>query len=119
MLSVTTDKAVEDLNKIVGFLEQEPTHAQAIAFNLAAHMTNVKEQLTNTIRGIERKKRTAASHVLFFLISDEKRARKLYAVPVQYVSYATITDNKIRQLSNNLKTEMVKLGMQVIGSFAI
>ena len=64
--SVTTDKAVEDLNKIVGFLEQEPTHAQAIAFNLAAHMTNVKEQLTNTIRGIERKKRTAASHVVLF-----------------------------------------------------
>ena len=62
-MAVTNDKPVEEIDKIVVFLEQEPTRAQAIAFKLASH---VKQPLTNTIRGIEKKKRTLEYHVLVY-----------------------------------------------------
>ena len=48
-------------------------------------------------------------------ISDERRSRKPYAIPVQYVTYNSIKDSEIRTLAEKLKAEMVRIGMQVVG----
>ena len=44
--------------------------------------------------------------------------KKPYAVPVKYFSYSTLEDADIRSLDDNMKVEIVKLGMTVVGTIA-
>lgn len=45
------------------------------------------------LRNIFKKKRTAATHVLVLMLSDEKRLKKPYALPVRYVPCRTLRIN--------------------------
>ena len=45
-----------------------------------------------------KKRQPAASHVLLFLLSDERRNRKPFAIPVQYVPYHSLRDQFVRDL---------------------
>ena len=49
------------------------------------------------------------------MVSEERRNKKPYALPVQYVPYHSIRDHFIRDLSKNVKLEMTKLGMKAAG----
>ena len=51
------------------------------------------------------------------MISDEKRAKKPYAIPVQYVPYDTLRDQYIRDLLVELKRDMKELDIEVIGEY--
>lgn len=62
------------------------------------------------------KKRSPASHLLIFMLADELRNVKPYAVPVQFLPIKSITDDQIRQLELEIETlmksnEMVTVGM--------
>ena len=61
-------------------------------------------------------KQPAETHALVIMVSEEQRKKKPYALPVQYVPYHSIRDRYIRDLSKNLKEEMTKLGMKVVGN---
>ena len=63
------------------------------------------------------KKRVAASHVLVFMIADELRNRKPYAVPVQFMPYKSLTDSKLRELEVQLEDAMRNAGMTVVGMY--
>ena len=63
-----------------------------------------------------RHQQTAASHILVFMISTEDRRRKPYALPVQCVPYKGLSDSKVRDLANNIISEMVKRKMNVAGN---
>ena len=62
------------------------------------------------------KKRSPASHLLIFMLADELKNVKPYAVPVQFPPIKSITDDQIRQLELEIETlmksnEMVTVGM--------
>jgi hypothetical protein len=46
------------------------------------------------------KKRAVATHLLIFMISEEVRNRKPYAIPVRILTYSSITDAKLRTLKD-------------------
>ena len=47
--------------------------------------------------------------------SAELRNRKPYAIPVQCLPYASLREQDMRRMVNNLIEEMVKLGMNIAG----
>lgn len=67
------------------------------------------------LRKFFKKKRTAATHVLVLMLSDEKRSKKPYAIPVRYVPCRTLNDLYIRDLTRNLKEEMKKRDLSLTG----
>ena len=64
-----------------------------------------------------KKTQSAATHMLILMVSEERRNKKPYALPVQYVPYHSIRDHFIRDLSKNVKLEMTKLGMKAVGKY--
>lgn len=75
----------------------------------------LKLEFLSYLKGLYSKKRCAASHLMIFMIADECRNRKPYAVPVQFLSYKSITDLKLRELELEVERAMNSLGMIVIG----
>ena len=67
-----------------------------------------------------KKRQPGATHVLLFLVSDERRKnRKPYALPVQYVPYKSIRDQFVRDLTDIIKREMIALGLKPVGKFIV
>ena len=66
-------------------------------------------------RDLFKKKRAAASHVE--VISDEKRNRKPYALPVKFVPCQTLKDEQVREFNQEIKQKMVEKGLKVVGRF--
>lgn len=52
---------------------------------------------------------------MVFMIADEKRDLKPYAVPVRFLPYHSVTDCRLRELRDELRSTMVNLGMVVVG----
>ena len=80
-------------------------------------LTAVRKELFAFINGVTCHQRTPATHVLVFMISSEDRRKKPYALLVQCVPYKGLTNAKIRQLANNIISEMVKRKMNVAGTY--
>ena len=57
------------------------------------------------------KKRTAASHVLLVMLSEERRSLKPYAAPVMYIPYSSMKDQYVRDITKKVKVAMVERGM--------
>ena len=56
---------------------------------------------------------------MIFMVADERRDMKPYAIPVRALPFKSITDAKVRQLRDELKLEMENLGMVVAGLFSL
>ena len=83
----------------------------------ASDLTSLRERLLRYAQDLFSKKREAASHLMVFMIADEKRDMKPYAVPVRFIPYHSVTDQKLRELCQELRSVMVNLGMVVVGEF--
>lgn len=81
----------------------------------ASDLTSLRERLLRYAQDLFSKKREAASHLMVFMIADEKRDMKPYAVPVRFIPYHSVTDKKLRELCQELRSVMVNLGMVVVG----
>ena len=64
-----------------------------------------------------KKRQPAATHVLAILISEERRNKKPYAIPVQFFPYCSIRDQYIGDVTAQVKTEMVKMDLKPVGRF--
>jgi len=84
--------------------------------NIPSQLTTVRTKLLAFIKGVTRHRRIPATHILVFMISNEDRRKKPYALPIQCIPYKGLTDAKIRQLANNIISEMVKRKMNVAGT---
>lgn len=107
-------KTNRGLSETVQEIEKRVTGRQERG-NLPKDLSMLRQELETYVKGVYSKKREAASHLLVFMISDELRDFKPYAIPVRVITYKSISDGKLRDLKNELKTEMKKLGMKVIG----
>ena len=77
----------------------------------------LKSDLFKYQKGIYMKRRTMATHLLIFMISEELRNKKPYAIPVRIMPVTTVKDLEIRTLQVQLKTAMEEEGMEVVGEF--
>lgn len=63
------------------------------------------------------KKRNPASHLLVFMIADELRNTKPYAIPIQFIPIKSITDQQIRLLELEVETAMKSIEMVPVGKY--
>ena len=97
------------LDSLLPFLNPASPRVVDVTASLNNMANDWKEYLQNVF---VKKRRPAATHVLMLMVSEERRNKKPYALPVQYVPYYSIHDQYIRDLSKDVKTEMTKLGMK-------
>ena len=71
--------------------------------------------MVSVIKKVTRHQRTAATHILVFMISNEERRKKPYAMPVQCMPYTSLSDFKVRELANLIIGEMTSRKMKVAG----
>lgn len=83
--------------------------------NFAPQLSDLKKKLQEYVKGVYTKRREAASHLLLFMISDEFRNYKPYAIAVRVIKYNSITDAKFRELKTELMNQMHLLGMTTVG----
>ena len=83
--------------------------------NVPRQLTDLRSKAVSFIEGCTRMKRTAATHLLVFMISPESRNKKPYAVPVQCIPYSGMSEDTICGLANRLIAEMSARGMRVAG----
>ena len=83
--------------------------------NIAGDLSNLRKRLLEYVQSLYSKRRDAASHLMVFMIADEKRDVKPYAVLVRFLPYHSVTDCRLRELRDELKSTMVNLGMVVVG----
>lgn len=79
------------------------------------NLFSLKSSLLQYLKDLYSKKRIAASHLLIFMIADELRNRKPYAIPVQFLPYRSLTDANLRELEVQLEEAMRREGMTVVG----
>ena len=82
--------------------------------NVTNQLRLIQQRLVTFIKGVTRHQRTAASHILVFIISSEDQRKKL---PVQCVPYKGLSDCKVRVVANHIVSEMVKRKMNVAGIY--
>ena len=81
-------------------------------------IVKLSPRLLNYVKEVYTKKRSAATHLMIFMISDESRNTKPYAVPVRFLPYHSITDNKLRQLQMEIEDAMIDLNMIPVGKYS-
>ena len=85
--------------------------------NIPSQLKDIRKQLAVFIKGVTRHQRTPATHILVFMISNEERDKKPYALPVQCIPYKGLSDSKVRQLANKIIHEMKIRNMKVAGNY--
>ncbi|XP_028416819.1 uncharacterized protein LOC114541027 [Dendronephthya gigantea] len=78
-------------------------------------MMKLRDKLLGYFKELYSKKRIAATHLMIFMISDELRNTKPYAVPVRFMPYSSITDAKLRELELQIEDAMVTVNMVAVG----
>ena len=72
-------------------------------------------QYSQYSKNFHKKKRTIATHVVVTMLSDERRSTKPYAMPVRYIPCTTLKDQDFRNFNKDLKWEMKKQNMTLVG----
>lgn len=108
-------KIAEGINDILRRING-PVHGRG---NIQADISVLKKELESYIKGVTTKRREAASHLLLFMISDELRNFKPYAVPVRVIKYKSITDAMLRGFKEDLRKAMKECGMTTVGMYKV
>ena len=106
------------------------THQQAVNFNqelATAYLMvgvdrpvpvqDLQPSLKEYMRQLFKKKREAATHIMVVLASDEFRRSKPYSIPLQYLTYTSIRDQQIRDITGAVKERLLAAGVLVVGKF--
>lgn len=83
--------------------------------NFARRLNSLQRQLLDAAKRLSKHQRTAATHILVFMVSPESRSQKPYALPVQCLPICGIKDMAIREMSNKIIEATVERNMQVAG----
>ena len=83
--------------------------------NIPKRLKDIRKNMISFIKGVTRHQRTAATHILVFMVSNESRRKKPYAIPVQCLPYKSLSDFKVCELANQIIREMTNRKMKVAG----
>ena len=103
-------------------MEQHASVSQTgvtVDVNFPRQLNDLRSRCRVFVKRVTRAKRTAATHLMVFMISHERRDRKPYALPVQCLPYVGMTEAKMRLLANNIIKEMVNRKMNVAGKLQV
>lgn len=53
--------------------------------------------------------------MLVLMLSDERRSKKLYALPVRFISYKNLSDQYVRDFTREIKQHMTERGLALVG----
>ena len=81
------------------------------------HMNSLAGECRVYLRNTYKKRREAADHIVVWMLSDEKRSIKPYALPVGYIPCKTLRDQHVRDLNVHVKREMKKRDLKLAGNF--
>ena len=79
--------------------------------NIPRLLTDLRPRLRQLFKHLYHKKRTPATHMMVFMISESRRVKKPHAIPVQCLPYASISDGKLWLLTD--KIEQFQLGIHL------
>ena len=124
---ITLSWKVKELNDLAENVRQVYTEIKALASrmqvregsreeNIPRILQTIRQKAISFVKGVVRHQRTAATHVLVFMISNEERNKKPHALPIQCLPYKGLSDSKVRELANHIITEMVQRKMKVAGN---
>ncbi|XP_077996424.1 uncharacterized protein LOC144449720 [Glandiceps talaboti] len=105
------DKLIKENSNLRRTVEIFSGEVGEAPMTLAVFRSRMKVYLKN----VASKERDAASHLMIFMISDELRNMKPYALPVRLLPCGVIKDNTMRVLKNTVKDSMIAIGMIVVG----
>ena len=88
-----------------------PQDLRAVKTSLRGMTGDAKSYLRNLFK----KKRTAATHVLVLMLSDERRQKKPYALPVRFIPYKSLRDQYVRDFTREVKKHMTERGLSIVG----
>lgn len=120
-VKTTNAETLKSLNwEVVEFnqLLQDCTEYQRKLQNCSMYidlLKSMKNDFLTYLKNLFKKKRTAASHVLVIAISDERRSKKPYTLPIQYIPYKSLRDQQVRDLTTPIKKAMAEAGLKVVG----
>lgn len=104
------------MKKVRGFqLELKDVGHEGGGAAAGVNLFELKSSILCYVKDLFSKKRIAATHLLVFMITDERRNRKPYAIPVRFLPYRSFTDAKLRELEVELEEVMRSTGMTVVG----
>lgn len=89
----------------------------AVEDNFQRKLASTKQLLLDAVKKLSKHQRTAATHVLVFMISPESRNRQPYALPVQCLLIRGIKDKTIRGMADKIIAAMVDRKMNVAGMY--
>ena len=75
------------------------------------------KEVKGYLRNLFKKKRIAATHLLVLMLSDERRNKKPYALPIRYVPYRSMRDQYVRDLTRDVKLKMQERGLNLVGGY--
>ena len=79
-------------------------------------LQNVEHDALMYLRNLfVQKRQPGVTHVLLFLVSDERRNKEPYALPVQYIPYKSIKDQYVRDMTDAIKPKMMKMDLKPVG----
>ena len=94
------------------------------AVYLPRHMLNMRTSLKGLVKEVKgylrnlfKKKRIAATHVLILMLSDERRNKKPYALPIRYVPHRSLRDQYVRDLTRDVKLKMQEKELNLVGQY--
>lgn len=83
--------------------------------NVPFKLSQLRQSLLNTVKALFWYRRTPATHVFVFMIANDQRNVKPYALPVQCIPCAGLSEKEIRRLTNELIKEITRRGMRITG----
>lgn len=108
----------QDLLKEVSALKKARLELET-AHDVNEDLQEFRSSLLLYTKELFMKKQVVVTHLMVFMIADESRNRKPYALPVQVMPFKGMKDSKLRELYEGLRKVMVGLGMTVVGNDTI
>lgn len=85
--------------------------------SMPRQLTDLRQRMVEFVKGIMPFRRTPATHIAVYMISDERRSKKPYAVPIQCVPYRGMNEVLGRRLVKTIVAEMNRRSMRVSGKW--
>lgn len=119
-LYINGQTILQDLNTVLNTLQSTSQADYTLInhipeVNLPRLLSDLRPKAHTFIKDLFHQKRHPAKYILVFMISEMTRRKKPYALPIQCIPHAGLSDNELRLLSNKIKGEMKALGMSVQG----
>ena len=124
---ITLSWKVKELNDLAENVRQVYTEIKALASrmqvregsqeeNIPRILQTIRQKAISFVKGVVHHQRIATTYVFVFMISNEERNKKPYALPIQCLPYKGLSDSKVCELANHIITEMVQRKMKVAGN---